>query len=417
MLATPFVFVAVVLAVPLGLNHQATLVATGPAGELFATAVARAGDVDGDGRDDLLVLASDGGLEFVRVLSGLDAAVLHTFGPVSTGAFFFPGSPVAGVGDVNGDGRDDVVVGNSGANEARVHSGLDGSLLHLLSVPFLPDGERFGGSVASAGDVDADGTPDVVVGGLGYGLGVARVFSGSNGALLRELAIPATGVEFGRALAGIGDVNGDGHADVAVGAPSGGRFILHPGVPPFLPPLKLPDAAGAVYVFSGLDGALLFRVVGDDADDGLGFSLAATGDVNGDGVPDFVVGTRQTSPPTAGYARVVSGLDGTVLHTFPVGAGTDPSLVRVAGPGDLDGDGHGDVLVGCRSGDPAHPDAEVFSGFDGSSLFQYEATAPFAFAVSVCGLGDVDFDGTPDFAVGVAQSYVGGGFAQWFVSQ
>lgn len=417
MLGMHFAVVAVALVVAAGLNHQPTLVATGPANEIFAAAVANAGDVDGDGSDDLLVHSVDqGGLEFARVHSGADASLLYTFGPVANGGSLLGATPIAGVGDVDGDGRDDVVIGNAGASEVRVHSGLDGSVLRVLRVPFLQPYESFGDVVAGAGDVDADGAPDVLVGGFGLGPSAVRVFSGSSGTLLRELAIQTPWVGFGRALAGIGDVNGDGHADVAVGAPGDGHVVVD-GAPPFFPPFKRVDGAGALYVFSGLDGARLFRVVGDVELDGLGFSVAAAGDVNGDGVPDVVTGSRGTEFPGSGYARVLSGQDGAVLHTFLLGAPGHSTWVRIAGPGDVDGDGRADVLVGRVAAGMLQPDAEVFSGFDGTSLFQYHAPVAYTLgAVNVCGLGDVDQDLTPDFAVGIAEPAFGLGFVQWFVS-
>ncbi|MGH8059171.1 MAG: FG-GAP-like repeat-containing protein [Candidatus Entotheonellia bacterium] len=151
-----------------------------------------------------------------------------------------------------------------------------------------------GHAVAGVGDVDGDGVPDVVVttsSGAG-GAGSVSVFSGASGQRLWRVA-GELGEQLGYAVAGIGDVNGDGVPDVVVGAP----FTAPGGV----------AWAGSVYMFSGVDGRLLWRVDGVESGDQLGYAVAGVGDVDGDGRPEIVVGAPYASRPGhRGEAYLVS---------------------------------------------------------------------------------------------------------------
>jgi hypothetical protein len=190
--------------------------------------------------------------------------------------------------DVNGDGFDDVVVGapqadligqyNAGA--AYVYSGIDGSLLFQWNG--LNDSEYFGDSVSDAGDVNADGFDDLIWGvpyaannGLS-GVGKSFVMSGADGSVLFGWSGDADSDYFGSSVSGAGDINSDGYADLIVGANGHDYQGL--------------NDAGAVYVYSGIDGALLYRWHGDAAADHIGWSVSDAGDVNADGLPDLIVG-------------------------------------------------------------------------------------------------------------------------------
>jgi len=240
---------------------------------------------------------------------------------------------------VNGDGFDDVIVGSPGedgaginAGAARVYSGFDGSLL-LLFTGGSPSA-RLGASVGGVGDVNGDGVDDLIVGVPGAGTngtlsGEVRVHSGTDGALLH--AVPG-GVPFAQAgvsAGGVGDLNQDGRADFAFGAPGAG-------------------GTGAVSIVSGLDGSVLALLVGDAAGDAFGASLDGAGDVNGDGVPDLVVGSPggDAAFSDAGSARVFSGADFSILHTFHGAAPGDALGSSVAGAGDLTADGFADLVLG-----------------------------------------------------------------------
>jgi hypothetical protein len=254
------------------------------------------GDVNSDGKADIAVGAEeeDGGGNFNRgrayVFSGADGSLLLTLDSPNpqTGARF--GESLA-VGDVSGDGKGDIAVGvrwedvgtNAAQGRAYVFSGADGSLLFTLDTPNPQDTAYFGRSVA-VGDVNRDGRGDIAVGSYGETVGNtvrqgrAYVFSGMDGALLLTLDSPYAHewAFFGDPLA-VGDVDGDGKADIAVGAVGedvGGN-----------------ENQGRAYVFSGADGALLLTLDSPypEAYGDFGSSLAV-GPVNGDDKGDIAVG-------------------------------------------------------------------------------------------------------------------------------
>ncbi|MCA9771866.1 MAG: FG-GAP repeat protein, partial [Myxococcales bacterium] len=274
----------------------------------LGTAVAYAGDVNNHGSPDVIVGAPeddffDPGNGYARVISGTTRAVIYTFSGAAVSDRF--GTSVAGAGDVDGDGYDDVIVGapRSGtggqSGYAVVYSGRTGAQLYALSGSVA--GDQFGTSVTGVGDVNSDGHDDFAVGAPYEDIppnqdnGRVRVYSGATGAVLYDHT-GQPGVHFGYSLAGLGDVDKDGVPDFAVGAP------LFFG-PPFGAGAKAVYNFGAT-VFSGATGAALYSVTGTNPDDALGFSVGAAGDVNGDGSADLIAGAWQFSTPGPGYARV-----------------------------------------------------------------------------------------------------------------
>ncbi|MEM7204453.1 MAG: integrin alpha [Planctomycetota bacterium] len=391
------------------------------AGDRFGHAVASAGDVNGDGFADVIVgapgsdrTALDAGS--ATVLSGRDGQVLHVFdGSAADDGF---GWAVAGAGDVNGDGYDDVIVGaprsdgvGADAGSAHVLSGLDGAVLHTFAG--LSAGDQLGYAVAGAGDVDGDCFADLVLGAPtadngGGDSGAVWVHSGADGSVLLQQLGANAGDQFGWSVDGVGDVDGDGQPDVAVGAP--------------LADDAAPDA-GLATVLSGADGTQLLSHFGDEPGESCGWSVRRAGDVDGDGRGDLVIGAPGDSKAGAGAgsARVVSGASAVRLHTYYGRNPGDAFGTSVGGGGTINADGFGDIIVGAPGSDDAGAEsgqAEVYliRGFDnlGLAVTHNPGASMSCYGTDVAGVGDVDNDGVPDYAVGAPFHNVDG--AVWVYS-
>lgn len=231
----------------------------------------------------------------------------------------------------------------------------------------------------------------------------AALVMGANGRIaepdanvLYQLDGEQVGDAYGWIAMDLGDITGDGIHDLLTTAPF---YADENGAP-----------AGKVYVYNGADGSLLNTITGSGVAL-LGYSANTAGDVNGDGVPDYVVGAIIGS-----YAEVYSGADHSLLLRLD-GAGGDWFGSAVSGAGDVNHDGYADIIVGARfANDDASGRAYLFSGADGSLLWQQDGPVANAQLGSGTGLvGDVTGDGVPDLVMGaMSAGPFGGGEAYVF---
>jgi Ca2+-binding RTX toxin-like protein len=419
--------------------------------------VASAGDVNGDGYDDLIVGAteadpngSNSGASYVVFgkasgfaasldLSALDGTTGFRLNGVA--ASDSSGWSVASAGDVNGDGYDDLIVGAHQADPNGTSSGasyvvfgkasgfaagldlstLDGTTGFRLNGVAAND--QSGISVASAGDVNGDGYDDLIVGapgvdpngsnsgtsyvvfGKGSGFAASLDLSSLDGTTGFRLNGVAAGDQSGRSVASAGDVNGDGYDDLIVGAfqadpngtSSGASYLVFGKASGFAASLDL----------STLDGTTGFRLNGVEAYDASGFSVASAGDVNGDGYDDLIVGALSADSnglTNSGATYVVFGkgsgfaaslelstLDGTTGFRLNGVAASDQSGASVASAGDVNGDGYEDLMVGARGADTNGNDSGasyvVFGGAFGDPDTPVTTTGTAAAEMFIGGIG------------------------------
>lgn len=338
----------------------------------FGWAVADLADIDGDHRTDLVVGANSSGQAYVY--SGRSGQLLFTLSQTNSDN----GSAVADAGDVDGDGLHDIVTGAPTSGQVSVWSGRDGHLIRRVDQPVV--GSQFGFAVSSAGDLNHDGKADLWVGAPG-GAGAAYLVSGADGHLLRTLGETA-GTRYGSGVSRVVDLDDDGVPDVIVAAPGAG--------------------AGRAYVYSGASGTRLFTLDSDAGGSEFGtFFVADAGDVDADGRHDLYVGDPNANGGN-GAAYVFSGADGHRLFRFAGGSRDGTGCGR--GAGDLDGDGHADLIVGSYtySGAGLREGGRVtlYSGATGQVLQTVNGrVAGGQFGFDAVGLGDLDGDGRLDFVV------------------
>ena len=374
--------------------------------------VSLAGDINGDGIDDLLIGAPNAATAGVSVGAGyllfgtdqgppnqLNLSTLSgAKGTVINGESVFDaaGVSVSAAGDFNGDGIDDLVIGASGAS---------------------PNVGYSGASYVVFGDDQ----------GLPSPLNLSEI-DGSNGVVFNGVGAYD---ESGASVSAAGDINGDGIADLVIGAPyanggNGAAYVVFGSDQQWTSPVDL----------SGLDGSDGFRINSAGSSDTLGVSVSAAGDINGDGIDDLLIGATLAGSPGAynGASYVVFGsteawssafnlsaLDGNNGVLFNGVSPGDEAGASVSAAGDVNGDGLDDLIIGAPLADPNGDDSGsvyvVFgndqswsspfnlSGLDGNNGFVLNGVnADDRAGAAVSFAGDFNTDGITDLMIGAPRA-------------
>jgi hypothetical protein len=337
-----------------------------------------------------------------------------------------PGMSVDSIADLTGDSIRDVLVGLPGLDVVQIRNGRNGNLVATINGPM---GTEFGHEVASIGDINGDGREEIAVGAVGAnGDGTVFVFGYFGGGVfpLRSWtpSVPSSASfpsRYGWSITRLGDLTGDGIEEVAVGAPFHDRGIAPLGYYGLVDVVN-PAPLTPTYL-STLIGTAVYEEIGD--------SLATLGDLDGDGRRELVIGaSRQawggTLPGQApGIARVYSGLSlafGAPLQMLQVGGlfNFDTFGTAVANIGDVNADGLDEWVVGAP--DVADTNGSFVRAYNGAATAAGNPTPGYTvsgpapterhFGWSLTGgIGDLSGDGKPDFLVGAPVIFGGTGIA------
>jgi len=446
---SPLIWIAAGLASTPLTADDVLLASDAASDDWFGFRLAPGGDIDGDGVPDLLVgapdddsITSDGGTIYVcfGAVTGLDPAACDEVGPSDPHTSDHFGMWLDGVGDVDGDGYDDVLVGSpedddggSASGAAYVlygsASGIDSSREDKLMPAEVMAGDEFGEALGAAGDLDGDGYADFAVGapnhdGVESGSGAFWVFYGSASGpdSSRTQYVTPSGGDIGDSLGAAfasGDLDADGYSDLVVGA------------------WGVTNGEGAVYAFhgsaSGLDTTTGVMVQASDADKRTYFGLraASAGDVDADGYDDVFVAAPgdDDNETNSGSVYVLfggaSGLSSEQEYHASDGAKSDELGYGLARGADVNGDGYSDLIAGSWSHDgcgnacgAAYVVYGSASGLDTSTeeiLQPADGAATYDFGMAATGIGDLDADGADELAVGAParDSWTGAVYPWW----
>ena len=462
-------------------------------GDNSGRAVSNAGDVNGDGFDDLIIGASQadpngtaqagesyvifgksGGFASAVDLSTLDGTTGFRLDGIDE--FDYSGRSVSSAGDVNGDGFDDVIIGaftadvgsERFAGESYVVFGKSGGFASAIELATLDgttgfridgidEADNSGRTVSNAGDVNGDGFDDLLIGayradpGNDSAAGESYVVFGKSGGFASAIDLSGLDGTTGFRLDGIdpqdysgfsvssaGDVNGDDFDDLIIGARLGGISNTGESYVVF----GKSSGFAAVVNLSTLDGTTGFRLDGSDTAGQSGFAVSNAGDVNSDGFADLIIGAPGANPGganIAGVSYVVFGKPGGFASSIDLGAldGAagfrlngidvgDQSGSAVSNAGDVNGDGIDDLIIGAAAADPggdlnAGVSYVVFGKSDGFvsalELSTLDGTTGFRLdgidegdgaGHAVASAGDVNGDGFGDVIIGAFQADPGG---------
>jgi len=342
----------------------------GPAGSgNFGSSVCAVGDMSGDGLPDVVTIDpnyfNDNGDRVVAIYAyrGFDGLALWSTETVRYNVTSGKNINLASIGDVNGDGRDDVLFGQPEGSEngltrsglVKVFSGKDGAL--LLTINGSESEDLSGYDVDSMEDVSGDGHPDIVAITRRSAAGQISILSSVDGSVIREINVP-----WPRRISTIGDLNGDGKDEIVVGL-----YDLDSGV--------------GADVIDSASGKIIKRYFPEESGR-YGYNVGGGGDVNRDGVPDFMVIDEYNSK-TFGIAYVYSGKSGQLLKKFSLHDRIDYGVIT-----DINDDGRNEVLLGTNY---AYPGSETFYAFhpvEGVIFRKYDRTDDIA---------DFNGDGINDF--------------------
>ena len=380
-------------------------------GDSSGYSVSGAGDVNGDGLDDLIVGAYrsgpndndySGASYVVFGKASGDVVELSAIADGNNAGFVingatgddYSGRSVSGAGDINGDGLDDLIVGAYYASPNGTYSGASYvvfgksdnttavDLSNIAGNGFVINGaieyDYSGISVSGAGDINGDGLDDIIVGATGadnYSGASYVVFGKTDGNTVQLSVIAAdagfvinggtTGDNSGNSVSGAGDINGDGLDDLIVGADradpngetvSGASYVI------------FGKTSGGAIQLSNIAADAGFVINGVTAGDNSGRSVSGVGDVNGDGLDDIIVGAPYADPNgvSSGASYVVFGkTSGDAVQLSVIAADADDngfvingvdtndnSGGSVSGAGDINGDGLDDIIIGALQADP-----------------------------------------------------------------